>query len=34
MALARPFSISMLQELSNDIKNNSRRGVLTLAIEF
>ncbi len=34
MAHARPFSTSMLQELFNDIKNTSRRGVLTPAIEF
>jgi hypothetical protein len=34
MAHARPFLIFTLQDLSNDIKNTSRRGVLTLAIEF
>jgi hypothetical protein len=34
MAHARPFSTSMLQELSNGIKNTSRRGVLTPAIEL
>jgi hypothetical protein len=34
MAHARPFSTFMLQDLSNDIKNTSRRGVLTLAIEL
>jgi hypothetical protein len=30
MAHARPFSTSTLQDLSNGIKNISRRGVLTL----
>jgi hypothetical protein len=34
MTLARPFSTPILQELSNDIKNTSRQGVLTLAIEL
>jgi hypothetical protein len=34
MAHKRPFSTSKLQDLSNDIKNTSRGGVLTLAIEF
>ncbi len=33
MAHARPFSTSTLQELSNNIKNTSRQGVLTPAIE-
>jgi hypothetical protein len=33
MANARPFSISMLQDLSNDTKNTSMRGVLGLAVE-
>jgi hypothetical protein len=30
----RPFSTSTLEELFNDIKNTSRRGVLTPAIEL
>jgi hypothetical protein len=34
MAHARPFSTSKLQGLSNSIKNTSRRGVLTSAIEL
>jgi len=34
MANARPFSISTLQNLSNDIKNTSMRGVLGLAVEL
>jgi hypothetical protein len=34
MAHARPFSTSKLQDLSNGIKNTSKKGVLTLAIEF
>jgi len=34
MAHARPFSISTLQDLSNGIKNTSRKGVSTLAIEL
>jgi hypothetical protein len=34
MANARPFQTSTLQDLSNDIKNTSRRGVLTSAIEL
>jgi hypothetical protein len=34
MAYTRPFSTSKLQGLSNDIKNTSRRGVLTSAIEL
>jgi hypothetical protein len=33
MANARPFSISTLQDLSNDTKNTSMRGVLGLAVE-
>jgi len=33
MANARPFSISTLQDLSNDTKNTSMRGVLGLAFE-
>jgi hypothetical protein len=33
MADARPFSISKLQDLSNDTKNTSMRGVLGLAVE-
>jgi hypothetical protein len=34
MAHARPFRTSTLQDLSNDIKNTSMRGVLTPAIVF
>jgi hypothetical protein len=34
MAHARSFSTSALQELSNDINNTSRQGVLTPAIEL
>jgi hypothetical protein len=34
MADARPFLASSLQDLSNGIKNISRQGVLTLAIEL
>jgi hypothetical protein len=34
MAHARPFSTSTVQDLSNIIKNTSRRGVLALVIEF
>jgi hypothetical protein len=34
MAHARPFWTFALQDLSNDIKNISMRGVLTLAIEL
>jgi hypothetical protein len=34
MAHARPFSTSKLHDLFNGIKNTSRRGVLTLVIEF
>jgi len=34
MAHARPFSTSTLQNLSNDINNTSRKGVLTPAIEL
>jgi hypothetical protein len=34
MAHARPFLTSTLQDLFNDIKNTSRRGVLTLEIEL
>jgi hypothetical protein len=34
MAHARPFSTSTLQALSNGIKNTSRKGVLTSAIEL
>ncbi len=34
MANARPFSISTLQDLSNDTKNTSMRGVLVLALEL
>jgi hypothetical protein len=34
MAHARPFSTSTFQDLSNDIKNTSGQGVLTLAIEL
>jgi hypothetical protein len=34
MANARPFSISTLQDLSNDTKNTSMRGVLGLAVEL
>jgi len=34
MANARPFSISTLQDLSNDIKKTSMRGVLSLAVEL
>jgi hypothetical protein len=34
MAHAGPFSTSALQDLSNDIKNTSRVGGLTLAIEL
>jgi len=32
MARARPFWTSTLQDISNDIKNVSMQGVLTLAI--
>jgi hypothetical protein len=34
MAHARLFSTSALQELFNGIKNTSKQGVLTLAIEL
>jgi hypothetical protein len=34
MANARPFSISTLQEISNDLKNTSMQGVLDLAVEL
>jgi hypothetical protein len=34
MANARPFSISTLQDLSNDTKNASMRVVLSLAVEL
>jgi hypothetical protein len=34
MAKTRPFSLSTLQELSNDTKNTSMRGVLGLAVEL
>jgi len=34
MANARPFSVSTLQDLSNDTKNISMRGVLGLAVEL
>jgi hypothetical protein len=34
MTNARPFSIFALQELSNDIKKISMRGVLGLAVEL
>jgi hypothetical protein len=34
MANARPFSISTLQDLSNDTKNTSMKSVLGLAIEL
>jgi hypothetical protein len=34
MANARPFSISTLQELSNDTKNTSMQGVLGLVVEL
>jgi hypothetical protein len=34
MAHARPFSTSSLQDLSNGIKNTSRKGVLTPEIEL
>jgi hypothetical protein len=34
MAHARPFSTSTLKYLSNDIKNTSRQGVLTIAIKL
>jgi hypothetical protein len=34
MAHARPFWTSTLQELFNGIKNTSRQGVLTFAIEL
>jgi len=34
MANARPFSISTFQDLSNDTKNTSMRGVLGLAVEL
>jgi hypothetical protein len=34
MAHARPFWTFALQDLFNDIKNISMRGVLTLAIEL
>jgi hypothetical protein len=33
MANARPFSISTLQDLSNDTKNTSMQGVLGFAVE-
>jgi len=34
MANARPFSISTFQDLSNDTKNTSMRGVLGLGVEL
>jgi hypothetical protein len=34
MALARPFSTPTLEDLFNVIKNTSRQGVLTPAIEL
>jgi len=34
MADARPFSISTLQDLSNDTKNAPMKGVLGLAVEL
>jgi len=34
MAYARPFWTSTLQDLSIDIKNTSRQGVLTSAVEL
>jgi hypothetical protein len=34
MAHARPFSTSTLQDLSNDIKNISRKDILTPTIEL
>jgi hypothetical protein len=34
MINARPFSISTLQDLSNDTKNTSMRGVLGLSVEL
>jgi hypothetical protein len=34
MVDVRPFSTSKLQDLSNDIKKFSRKGVLTPAIEL
>jgi hypothetical protein len=34
MAHERLFSTSTFQDLSNGMKNTSRRGVLALAIEF
>jgi hypothetical protein len=34
MTNARPFSISTFQDLSNDTKNNSMRGVLGLFVEL
>jgi hypothetical protein len=34
MANARPFSISTLQDLSNEIKNTSMQGVLGLVVEL
>jgi len=34
MAHTRPFSTSTLQDLSENIKNTSRQGVLTLEIEL
>jgi hypothetical protein len=34
MTNERPFSISTLQDLSNDIKNTSMRGVLGLVVEL
>jgi hypothetical protein len=34
MVHARPFSVSTLQDLFNGIKNTSRQGVLTPAIEL
>jgi hypothetical protein len=34
MAQARPFKTFTIQDLSNDIKNTSMQGVLTLATAF
>jgi len=34
MANARPFSISTLEDLSNDTNNTPMRGVLGLAVEL
>jgi hypothetical protein len=34
MTNARPFSISTLQDLSNDTKDTPMRGVLGLAVEL